>query len=396
MNPNTPNYEAITTSLDIFTTNNGREMCQWLYDQGCLPSQSRRPSLNDKFNPLMMIVSAVGVEVIYKGKVVRENTHTNPSATTNKPKQSNPNPKPMSTQAQAPQSTQSAADLMQQAIQQLVQSSAPSLDEARVLELINEAIDKQAPRRVEFVFPDLTTKVVDKQHHNFEKLTKLVHRRINTLLIGEAGSGKSSAARKVAEVLGLDYGFISVGMTTTKTEFFGYTDANGKVVETEFRKRFINGGVFLVDEFDAGNPNVSIALNEPLANRRAAFPDGVFEAHPDFICIAAANTYGNGATAEFTGRNALDKATLDRFTFLDWNIDNEFEATLVSNHNWLGKVRKIRKAFKDLNIKQPVSTRSAILGSTLIADGFNEAETMEMTIFKGLNETTKNQVLSRI
>jgi cobaltochelatase CobS len=391
MNPTTPKYEAITSALEIFTTDNGREMCQWLYDQGCLPNQPKRPSLDDKFNPLMMITSALGVEVIYKGKVFRENTSI--PTTNNKPKQA-PQPKPMSTPQAQP--TNTAAELMQQAIQQLVSSSAPSLDETRVLELINEAIDKQAPRRVEFVIPNLPSVVIDKQHYNFEKLIKIVSRRLNTLLIGEAGSGKSSAARRVAEVLGLDYGFISVGMTTTKTEFFGYTDAQGRVVETEFRKRFINGGVFLVDEFDAGNPNVSIALNEPLANGFAAFPDGVFEKHPDFVCIAAANTYGNGATAEFTGRNALDKATLDRFTFLDWNIDNDFEKSIVSDHMWLDKVVKIRKAFKDLNIKQPVSTRAAIIGSTLLADGFNTSEVMEMTIFKGLNETTKNQVLSRI
>jgi midasin (ATPase involved in ribosome maturation) len=340
----------------------------------------------------MMISSALGVEVIYKGKVYRENTSL-PTNTNNPKPKPKPITPPMSTQ---PQSTNTAAELMQQAIQQLVSSSAPSLDETRVLELINEAIDKQAPRRVEFAFPNLPSVVTDKQHANFEKLCKLTHRRFNTLLIGEAGSGKSTAARKVAEVLGLDYGFISVGMTTTKTEFFGYMDAQGRVVETEFRKRFLNGGVFLVDEFDAGNPNVSIALNEPLANRKAAFPDGVFDAHPDFICIAAANTYGNGATAEFTGRNALDKATLDRFTFLDWNIDNDFEKSIVSDHKWLGQVVKIRKAFKDLNIKQPVSTRAAIIGSTLLADGFNTSEVMEMVIFKGLNETTKNQVLSRI
>lgn len=374
-------YSAITDLCNVFETDNGREMCQWLYDQGCLPKQTRRPELTDKFNPVMMMQGAVGVDINYNG---------NPIKTHMKQQQQTAAPKPQT------QTQQSAAELMQQAIQQLVQSSAPALDEARVLTLIQEAIEKQAPRRVEYVINDLPSKVVDKQHRNFDKLLKLTARRFNTMLIGEAGSGKSSAARKVAEVLGLDYGFISVGMTTTKTEFFGYMDAQGRVVETEFRKRFINGGVFLVDEFDAGNPNVSIALNEPLANKRAAFPDGVYEAHPDFICIAAANTYGNGATAEFTGRNALDKATLDRFTFLDWNIDDEFEATLVSDVDWLKKVRKIRAAFKELNIKQPVSTRAAIQGAVLLADGFNTAEVMEMTIFKGLNETIKTQVLSRL
>ena len=371
-------YQVLTYGMPYLESDNGRELCQQLFDLGLLPNQTRRPETTDKFNPLMMLQGASSeVEIIYNGQPLK----TAMKATT-------PTPTP------APQGD--AAQLLQQAIQQLVNSSAPALDEARVLTLINDALEKQAPRRVEYVLNDVPKAVIDKQHRNFDKLLKLTARRFNTMLIGEAGSGKSSAARKVAEVLGLDYGFISVGMTTTKTEFFGYMDAQGRVVETEFRKRFINGGVFLVDEFDAGNPNVSIALNEPLANKRAAFPDGVFEAHPDFICIAAANTYGNGATAEFTGRNAMDKATLDRFTFLDWNIDSDFEKSLVSDHAWLDKVVKIRKAFKELNIKQPVSTRAAIQGSVLLADGFNTAETMEMTIFKGLNETIKTQVLNRI
>ena len=373
-------YQVIHNGQVLLESDNGRVICQQMYNMGLLPNQTRRPELTDKFNPIMMLQGASSeVEIIYNGQPLKSAMSM---------KTTTPTPTP------APQGD--AAQLLQQAIQQLVNSSAPALDEARVLSLINDALEKQAPRRVEYVINDVPKAVIDKQHRNFDKLLKLTARRFNTMLIGEAGSGKSSAARKVAEVLGLDYGFISVGMTTTKTEFFGYMDAQGRVVETEFRKRFINGGVFLVDEFDAGNPNVSIALNEPLANKRAAFPDGVFEAHPDFICIAAANTYGNGATAEFTGRNAMDKATLDRFTFLDWNIDSDFEKSLVSDHAWLDKVVKIRKAFKELNIKQPVSTRAAIQGAVLLADGFNTAETMEMTIFKGLNETIKTQVLNRI
>lgn len=374
-------YQVLQNSQVLLETDNGRELCQQLFDLGLLPKQTRRPELTDKFNPVMMLQGASNeVEIIYNGNPLKTAMKT-----------ATPTPTPTAAPANA-----DAAQLLQQAIQQLVSSSAPALDEARVIALINEAIDKQAPRRVEYVLNDVPKAVIDKQHRNFDKLLKLTARRFNTMLIGEAGSGKSSAAKKVAEVLGLDYGFISVGMTTTKTEFFGYMDAQGRVVETEFRKRFINGGVFLVDEFDAGNPNVSIALNEPLANKRAAFPDGVYEAHPDFICIAAANTYGNGATAEFTGRNAMDKATLDRFTFLDWNIDSDFEKSLVSDHAWLDKVVAIRKAFKELNIKQPVSTRAAIQGAVLLQDGFNIAETMEMTIFKGLNETIKTQVLNRI
>lgn len=379
------NYRITTDGEEnIFETTNGREACQWMYDQGCFPNAQRRPELNDRFNPVMMMRSAVGCTVYI-----------------NNERLINSSPKP----TQSPSISMSATtsnpqDAIAAAIAQMVANSTPSLDEGRVIELIGRAIDQiEIPKALplEIKIADKPVVSVGRQHAKFSQLLTLIANGVHTMLYGEAGSGKSTAASKVAQALGRPFHFLSVGATTTKFEFFGYNDANGKVVETEFRKAFIHGGVFLVDEFDSGSANVGIALNEALANRKAAFPDGIFEAHEDFICLAAGNTSGNGATTEFRGRNAMDKATLDRFFMLEWNIDETFEYDLSTNKEWALKVQAIRQIFKDMGIKQPCTPRATFDGQRLLAAGMDESVVLRGTIFKGaISEDTINQVLNRI
>ena len=48
-----------------------------------------------------------------------------------------------------------------------------------------------------------------------------------------------------------------------------------------------------------------------------------YDRSPDFIAGATANTWGTGATTEFTGRSKLDAATIDRWrmgrVFVDYD-----------------------------------------------------------------------------
>ena len=78
-----------------------------------------------------------------------------------------------------------------------------------------------------------------------------------------------------------------------------------------------NGGVFLFDEIDAADANVLLVVNSALANGRMSVPSRhdqpVAKKHSEFVCIAAANTFGRGADRVYVGRNELDEATLDRF-----------------------------------------------------------------------------------
>ena len=389
-------YEIILDNGNYHNTTNGREACQFLYDNGYLPKAQRRPELTDKFNPVMMLQGAVNCDVYINGSHIKRPTLKSPSQSSSKPI----TPTPTKPSTPMTPTTSNPQDLIASAIAQMVASSKPTLDEGRVIELIGRAIDQiEFPKAtaLEIKIADLPVVTTSRQHAKFTQLLTLITNGVHTMLYGEAGSGKSTSASKVAEVLGRPFHFLSVGATTTKFEFFGYNDANGKVVETEFRKAFINGGIFLVDEFDSGSANVGIALNEALANRKAAFPDGIYDAHPDFVCLAAGNTSGNGATTEFRGRNAMDKATLDRFFMLEWNIDESFETDLASNKQWAKKVQSIRKAFKDMGIKQPCTPRATYDGQKLLACGMSQDDVLRGTIFKGaLSEDTINQVLNRI
>lgn len=99
----------------------------------------------------------------------------------------------------------------------------------------------------------------------------------------------------------------------------------GHVVRTQFREAYENGGVFLLDEVDASDPDALTASNSALSNGMAAFPDALVRKHEDFVAIAAGNTFGSGADRQYVGRNQLDAATLDRFTVFEVDYDEMLE-----------------------------------------------------------------------
>ena len=108
----------------------------------------------------------------------------------------------------------------------------------------------------------------------------------------------------------------------------GYMDATGDYVRTAFRNAFEHGGVFLFDEVDNGNANALGVVNSALANGSMAFPDGMVKRHPDFLCVASANTYGRGADRQYVGRQALDAAFMDRFEVIHVDYDEALEEAL--------------------------------------------------------------------
>lgn len=238
------------------------------------------------------------------------------------------------------------------------------------------------------------TKNVGRQHFQFETLLATIAARVNALLVGPAGSGKTSAAHSAAKALNIPFYSISVGMQTTKTEFFGYMDAAGKYVRTLFREAFEKGGVFLLDEMDAGNANVITSINQALANGYCAFPDGMVTKHPDFVIVASANTYGTGANREYVGRNQLDAATLDRFAVIEWMYDEQLEDALCANKQWLKFVRQCRKNAETHKIRTVVSPRASILGAQLLAQGLKETAVKDMLIFKGMNPTERQKLIN--
>lgn len=226
------------------------------------------------------------------------------------------------------------------------------------------------------------------QHKHFTDLLKLAQIRgadgyvFPIWLPGPAGSGKTTAARNVAKALGLP--FHHTGAVDNVYQLIGFRDAGGAVHRTPFREAYEHGGVYLWDEVDASNPNALVAFNAALENGVAVFPDGEIERHKDCVMIAAANTYGTGATHEYVGRNKIDAATLDRFIILDWPYDEILERAIAGDNDWTNYVQRVRAAVKQAGIKHLVTPRASIRGNALLAQGMDRNQVINMTVRKGL------------
>jgi MoxR-like ATPase len=250
---------------------------------------------------------------------------------------------------------------------------------------------------------------IARQHYKFPLLLATIAARVPAYLVGPAGTGKTSAAHEAAKALGLPFYAISVGPMTSKSDLFGMRDANGNYHESDLVKAATRGGVFLFDEFDAGNPATLTAVNMLLANGSFSTPDGMREKSADFVPIFALNTYGTGASREYVGRNQLDAATLDRGAFLDWPLDESLEAHLVGVSTpsqaftldaggipqplaWLTAVQKFRAGVAAAKVRHIVSPRATLYGVALAAAGIGRDHLQQILLVKGLDEATAAKI----
>ena len=226
-------------------------------------------------------------------------------------------------------------------------------------------------------------KDLGKQHFQFEKLSKYVQTKNNIFLVGSAGSGKTTAARNIAKALNIKFYF--TGAINSEYKLTGFIDAQGRIVNTEFRKAYEHGGLFLFDEIDASFPQAILAFNAALANDFMDFPDKKVPKHRNFYCIAAANTFGIGADRQYVGRNQLDAATLDRFITFNWEIDETLEHELANNHEWVNYVQKARKAASKIGERHIISPRASMQGADLLRIGIDRNEVEKDVLWKGLD-----------
>lgn len=232
------------------------------------------------------------------------------------------------------------------------------------------------------------------QHYQFENLLKYVQTQLNIYLVGSAGSGKTTAAKNCADALNIPFYF--TGAINSEYKLTGFINAQGTIVSTEFRKAYENGGLFLFDEIDASFPQAILAFNAALSNDFMDFPDKKVEKHKDFYCIAAANTYGSGADREYVGRNQLDAASLDRFVFLDWNIDENLERSIAKNDVWVDYVQKVRRAAQKLGLRILISPRASYKGATLLAAGINRKEVEKSVLWNGSSKADVESIKNNL
>ena len=288
-----------------------------------------------------------------------------------------------------PSKTDEIFKQMATAMSPFIEGNTAPLDEARVLELIRD-------NSTVITVTDNTRKVSNtvNGHVSLKQVLSTYAAGFNNLLmVGEAGTGKTTIAADMAKALSLDFAFISCSAGVTEPAFLGrvlpQSDGSWKHQSTEFLRIYENGGVFLLDEIDNADANVMVILNAALANGKLINPitGVVHKRHKDCVLIAAANTYGHGADAKYVGRNQLDAATLDRF--VGATIEVTYDTTLEKNllkgilgtsddvQAIISTTSNIRKAISRNNARRIFSTRSVLAMANHVKAGLSMAKALD-------------------
>lgn len=290
------------------------------------------------------------------------------------------------------------------AIEQLITGALgqikPGLDESSVRTLIDERIAEIGVMRHDVTIrTDKGETIADIKgaHKTLPLLLQAMQsrqangRHPNIMLSGPTGSGKTHAVEQCAAALGLE--FYSNGAISQDYQLIGFRDAAGTYHETPLRKAFGRPAVYLFDEFDSSDNSPMLCIAAVMANSGFHFPDEFVPRHDDCIIIAAGNTWGNGATADFVGRNKIDAAIRSRFPVrIAWDYDEKLEIAMSGNPAWAARVQKARALARSHGLKVIIDPRMTQAGAGLIASGMSEDQAAALTYLADLSSEQRSMV----
>jgi MoxR-like ATPase len=309
----------------------------------------------------------------------------------------------------APTAVEKSAEQKAAALLELLQSAGMTAEERKQLQELAGRVNElennpqQPSGRIEITADGQTFETPEGEvmHQAAAMILELIALREEIFLVGPTGTGKTFLCEQIADIIFGDkaeafgltqreektsrFGFISMTEGTSEAELFGRLVPRGEsgsfeYLTSEFIDKYENGGLFLIDEFDAGNANVILKLNAALSNGIASVPNRAenpyARRHPEFICIASANTFGRGADFQYTGRECLDMSTLNRFQMgtVIVDYDEALEAKLCPNKETYNALVKLRQLVETNGIEQVVSTRTFRKANRMVQAGWDTAK----------------------
>lgn len=226
-------------------------------------------------------------------------------------------------------------------------------------------------------------------HPKLPDVLRILRAGEQVYLHGPASSGKTTAARQVRSYLAKhfdreNYSLEVSGAVADGFALTGYKNAQGEYIATAFRRAVEFGHLFLFDEIDASAREALLVINM-LDNGVMSFPDATIPVHPHFRLICGGNTDGSGATMQYSGRERLDGAFLDRFAIIDWQIDSRIETSLAQGETqWLAAVHAIRAFAKAREITDVIATaRATRRGPKFLQQGMSREDILSTTCKRG-------------
>ena len=165
---------------------------------------------------------------------------------------------------------------------------------------------------------------------------------MNTWLFGHTGTGKSTFVEQVAARIGWPVTRINLDSNLERADLVGQVTLvnEGGTTTTKFEEGILpramqRPGFFLMDEIDAGRPDILFVVQRALENKGLMLTeDGgrIVQPHPLFRFTATANTRGQGDEyGMYQGTKTMNASMIDRFTgFIEFKyMDAKREAALL-------------------------------------------------------------------
>ena len=204
-------------------------------------------------------------------------------------------------------------------------------------------------------------------HHLVDEVIACVMEGDWVYLWGPSGCGKSHIIKQVASLIGID--LVENGKITDKYSIMAYNDPHGRFRATQAFVALVYGKLLSLDEFDNGNTDTQVVLNElysglldklekPNKDRFVTFAeDMTVKVNPNFRMISAGNTSGEGENPLYSSRGKLDESVLERMTPKRFDYDNRVEELIFGNFkNWYNLFVNFRKVCDDFAKREDLSS----------------------------------------
>ncbi len=154
------------------------------------------------------------------------------------------------------------------------------------------------------------------------------------LLEGVPGVAKTTLAKTVSQLVGLNFKRIQFTQDLLPADITGHYFFNQKKQEFEFRSGPIFANVVLADEINRAPSKTQSALLEAMEEKQVTVEGTTFKLHEPFLVIATINP------VELEGVYTLPEAQLDRFMIkgkMDYlGKDDELKLLDLKNRQWRG------------------------------------------------------------
>ena len=232
----------------------------------------------------------------------------------------------------------------------------------------------------------------------------------NMMLVGPSGTGKTHMVEQLAGALGRCFYVMSMSAGGGEADIKGRWLPTGEGGKFEFHladfaRAYRDGYLILLDEADAADSNLLVAVNAALTNGYLSIPGyGTVARHADTVIALACNTFGTGPDRSYVGREQMDLSTIRRtmgstfFVDYDANVERELARQFTGEgqddraKEVLTWVWKLRAAVLKAGLHRSISTQLIIDGAKEYSVCKRRWDAFKTRTFAGWTHTERNAV----